>query len=159
MTKRLWQAEGRSVKGFTLLETLLVISVVTVLTAASVPMLLSASSSYQLSSAVLSLTGAIQTTRYQAIMHGYPYQLVMDPVSQTYQIENEPPGASSFTKLGDAVPWSTNKGIALSAVTSLQFSPGGMVTANSGSMILTVSNATTTDTITVSGVGDVTVSP
>jgi prepilin-type N-terminal cleavage/methylation domain-containing protein len=152
-------AAGLASKGFTLLEMLLVVTVIGVLAGISVPIFQSTSSSYQMSSAVLSVTGAIQATRYQAIMHGYPYALAIDPSSQTYQIQNELPGTSTFTGVGSPIPWSVNKGIVLSTATTLQFSPGGTVTIASGSMTLSLSNATTTETITVSEVGNVTVCP
>ena len=145
--------------GFTLIEIVLALAVLTVLTAISLPLFQNASNSYRLSSAVLGVTGAIQSTRYQAIMHGYPYTVTLDPASQTYQAQSEPPGASSFTNVGTAVPWSVDKGITLSPATTFQFSPGGVVSVNSGSMVLTVSDGTTTETITVSEVGNVTVSP
>lgn len=145
--------------GFTLIEIVIVLAVLTALTAISLPLFQNASTSYRMSSAVLAVTGAIQSTRYQAIMHGYPYTLALDPTSQTYQVQNEPPGTSSFTNVGTAIPWSSDKGITLSPATTLQFSPGGIVTVNSGSMVFTLSNGTTTETITVSEVGNVTVSP
>ena len=145
--------------GFTLIEMVIVLAILTVLTAVCLPLFQSATKSYRMSSAVLAVTGAIQSTRYQAIMHGYPYTLTLDPTTQTYQVKNELPGAATFTNVSTAIPWSADQGIALSPATTLQFSPGGIVTVNSGAMVLILNDGTVTETITVSEVGNVTVSP
>ncbi|HET7100236.1 MAG TPA: prepilin-type N-terminal cleavage/methylation domain-containing protein, partial [Terriglobia bacterium] len=101
-------------EGFTLIEIMMTLVIAGVLTAVALPMFQNASKSYRLSSAVLAVTGAIQTTRYQAIMHGCPYTLSIDPTSRTYQVQSEPPGASSFSNVGTAVPWATSGAITLS---------------------------------------------
>ncbi|MGH9397877.1 MAG: pilus assembly FimT family protein [Terriglobia bacterium] len=150
---------GHGEAGFTLIELMMVTLVLAVLMGMSIPLVQSASRSYGLSTAVLGVTGAIQSTRYQAIMHGYPYALVLDPASQTFQIQSEPPGSSSFSNVGGAVPWSSGGGIVLAPATTFQFNPGGIVTVNSGSMVLTLSNTAATETVTVSEVGNVTVNP
>ncbi|MGH9439348.1 MAG: pilus assembly FimT family protein [Terriglobia bacterium] len=146
-------------EGFTLLGVLIALAVATALTSICLPIFQSASQSYRLSSAVMAVTGAIQSTRYAAIMHGYPYILVLNTANETYQVQNEPPGSSSFSNVGTAIPWSSDKSITLSPATTFQFSPGGTVTANSGALTFTLSNGISTETITVSEVGNVTVSP
>ncbi|MGH9355783.1 MAG: GspH/FimT family pseudopilin, partial [Terriglobia bacterium] len=145
--------------GFTLIETIIVLVVLTVLTSICLPLFQSASKTYRLSSSVLAVTGAIQSTRYKAIMHGYPYALVLSATGQTYQVQDEPPGSLSFSNVGTAIPWDADPGVTLSAATTLQFSPGGIVTATVGALTFNLSNGTTTETVTISEVGNVTVSP
>ena len=145
--------------GFTLVETLIVLVILTVLTSICLPLFQNASKTYRMSSAVLAVTGAIQSTRYQAIMHGYPFSLALNATSQTYQVQDEPPGSSSFSNVGTALPWTSDPDITVSAATTLQFSPGGIVTANVGALTFALADGTKTETITVSEVGNVTVSP
>ncbi len=154
-----WHSPASRPDGFTLLGILIALAVATTLTSICLPLFQSATKSYRLSSAVLAATGAIQSTRYAAIMHGYPYALVLDATNETYQVQDEPPGNATFANVGTAVPWSSDKTITLSPATTFQFSPGGSVTVSSGALTFTLSNGTATETVTVSGVGNVTVSP
>src|ERR1039458_6344522 len=61
--------------GYSLIELMLVVLIAMVMGAMAIPQARSAIASYQLSAAVDSATGIIQGTRYQAIMHGYLYQV------------------------------------------------------------------------------------
>ena len=112
--------------------------------------------SYQLSAAVDSATGAIQGARYQAIMHGYPYQVAFDTTQNTFQVLSEAPPATSFTSTGGAVPLSSVP-ITLSAATTLQFKPNGSVSATVGTMTFSISYHGATKTLTVSKYGSITV--
>ncbi len=149
----------RHTRGFTLLEAAFVVALGMAVTTISVPMTKSAMRTYHLNTAVTTLTGAIQTTRYQAIMHGYHYNISIDPPSRSYQLASKVPPATSFSNVGLAIPWCPPGDVTMSSATTLEFFPGGTVTATSGSMTFTLSNGTTTKTVTVSGVGDVTVTP
>jgi Tfp pilus assembly protein FimT len=145
--------------GFTLLEMAFVVAIGMVVTTISVPMTKTALKTYHLNAAVSAVTGAIQNNRYQAIMHGYHYNISFNPASQSYQVGSKVPPATAFSNVGSAIPWSPTGDVTMSPSTTLEFFPGGMVTASTGSMSFSVSNGATTKTITVSGVGDVTVTP
>jgi len=146
--------------GFTLLELTFVMMIGMVITTISVPMTKSAMKTYHLNTAVSSISGSIQSARYQAIMRGYHYNITFNPASRSYQLASKVPPATSFSNVGSAVPWSSTDDVTISSpATTLEFFPGGTVTATSGSMILSVGNGTATKTITVSGVGNLTVTP
>jgi len=149
----------------TLIELLLGISVASVLVGIAVPVIKNALAAYDLSAAVAAVSGSIESTRYQAIAIGCPYNIAFSSATTTYQIGYEalsgtpPTCAASFSNLGNAIPWSSAAGISISAATTLQFSPNGSVTATNGSLAFSLTNGHQTESITVSGVGNVTVSP
>jgi len=72
------QFEGSN-RGFSLIEILVALLIGSVLTAMAIPATRSALASYQLDAALDSVTGAIQGTRYQAIMHGYHIRWISIP--------------------------------------------------------------------------------
>jgi prepilin-type N-terminal cleavage/methylation domain-containing protein len=148
--------QGRSLAGFSLMELLLVVAVSLILSAFAIPVTRSAMASYQLSAAVDSATGAIQATRYQAIMHGYQYQVALNAANNTFQVLSEAPPAVAFTATGGAVQLSAVP-ITLSAATTLQFKPNGSVSAPVGAMNFTISYKGTTKTVTVSNYGSISV--
>jgi len=154
-----------SASGMTLIELMLTISVASVLIGITVPLVKNALAAYDLSAAVSAVSGAIQSTRYQAIATGCPYAIEFHPATTTYQVSYEalsgapPVCAAGFSNLGGPIPWSDGGGISLNAATTLQFSPNGSVTATVGSMALSLTNGARTETITVSGVGNVSVGP
>jgi len=145
--------------GFTLLELAMVVAIGMIATTISVPMTKTALKAYHLNAAVSAVTGAIQSTRYQAISHGYHYNITFNPASQSYQVGSKVPPAAAFSNVGTAIPWSPTGDVTMSPSTTIEFFPGGTVTATTGSMSFPVSNGTTTKTITVSGVGNVSVTP
>lgn len=148
---------GRSWAGYTLVELLVVITIAVILSIMAIPMSRAALASYQLTSAVDSATGAIQATRYQAIMHGYTYQLSFIPGTQTkYQVLSMVPPLTTFANVGNEVPLS-GAPIALSAATTLQFKPNGSVSATVGLMTFSISYNGTTKTLTVSNYGSISV--
>lgn len=147
---------SRSSAGYSLLELLLVVAVALILAAFAIPATRSAIASYELSAAVDSATGAIQGARYQAIMHGYQYQVAFDSIHNTFQILSEAPPATSFTGTGNAVSLSAEP-ITLSASTTLQFKANGSVSATVGAMNFTISYNGTTKTVTVSNYGSISV--
>jgi len=143
--------------GYTLMEVALTVAIFIVLLAFSIPSILSTVKVFRLSAAVGSATSAIQTTRFQAIMQGYPFQLTFNQSNCTYQIASEPMGTGSFTNVGGAIPLS-GSAITLSAGTVLQFKPNGSLSATSGnSETFQISYAGRTKTITVSNYGSITV--
>src|SRR5665213_2527394 len=145
----------RRVAGFSLLELLLVLTVAGIMSAMAIPPMQSAIASYQLTAAVDSATWAVQSTRYQAIMHGYPYRIAFDSTQNTYQILSQPP-STVFANVGTAVPLSGSP-IAFSANTTLQFSPNGSVSAPLGQMNFSITYKGATKTATVSNNGSISV--
>lgn len=160
--------QGNNVEaGFSILELLVVLSVVLVMTAAAVPAVWSAMKSYQLDAAADSASGAIQGARYQAIMHGYLYQLDFNSATNQFQLSNEVPPATTFSTVGSAVPISGSKvtmgvGTASSGSSGhliFQFKQNGSVSITSGQSMpgtLTIAYNGTTKHLTVSNYGSIT---
>ena len=143
-------------RGFTLLELLIVMLVILVLSGIALPQIQAALSTYKLNSAVSATTWAIQTTRYQAIMHGYPYEVAFNAANNTYQVSSEPGGAAAFANVGNAVPFG-NQLITFNTNTTYQFSPNGSVSTVLGLMTYSISNQNATHNVTVSNYGSITV--
>ena len=101
------QRRLRYFEGYSVIELLLVVIVSLIMGAIAIVATRSAMASYQLSAAVDSATGAIQGARYQAIMHGYPYQVAFDNTKNTFQVLSEAPPATLFVPTASAVPVST----------------------------------------------------
>lgn len=147
-------------QGFTLLELLFVCLIAVTLTVISLPILNDVMASFRLRSAVSSVTGAIHTTRYQAISSGYPYQLVLDKTAATIQVQSDPNRTNTFANTGSAIPLSgSSVSVLLGTSTTLQFRPSGLVTATAGSTTLTLTYGSKTETITVSSYGNIKVTP
>lgn len=158
--KRLHFSSSRrygNARGFTLVELIMVVLVGSILTAAAIPQIQRALYAYRLRSAVDSATWAIQSTRYQALQEGYPYQVVFTASTGKYQIQNLPSG-TTYTNVGSAVPLS-GTAIAMTPNTTLQFKPNGSVVASVGGLSFTISYQGTTETITVTNYGNVSVTP
>jgi Tfp pilus assembly protein FimT len=135
---------------------MLVMAISMVMGAMVIPSIRSTMANYQLSAAVDSASGAIQTTRYQAIMQGYPYQVAFSSTNNTFQVLSQAPPATSFSNVGSAVPLAGIP-IVVSANTTLQFKANGAVTAPVGGMSFTISYKGKTKTLTVSNYGSITV--
>jgi Tfp pilus assembly protein FimT len=139
-----------------MIQIVVTLAVLSTLGVMALPTTTNALKNYRLTAAVAAATGAISATRYQAIMHAYPYSITFNSADATYQVASEPPGATSFTNLpGGAVPLSGAGAVTLNQITTLQFNANGIVSATTGTMSFTISNGILTKTITVSGVGDV----
>ena len=141
--------------GYSLLQIVITLAVVSTLGAMALPTTRNALRNYRLTAAVASATGAITATRYQAIMRSYPYNLTFNSTNATYQVANEPSGATSFTNVGGAVPLSGAGDVTINRTTTLQFNANGTVSATTGTLSFTISNGLLTKTISVTGVGDV----
>lgn len=152
--------------GFSILELLLVVSVVLVMTGMAIPAARSAMKSYQLDAAADSVSGAIQGARYQAIMHGYLYQLDFNSTTNQFQLSNEVPPAATFSTVGSAVPISGSQvtlGVGTASSGSaghliFQFKPNGSISITSGQSapgVLTIAYNGTTKHLTVSNYGSI----
>lgn len=155
-------------EGFSLLELLVVIAIGVVLVGMAIPMVLNAMKSYRLTAAVASATGAIQATRYQAIMRGYPgttaspygYKLTFTPSTNSYQAYNLVPPATTYSAVGTPVPISRLGDVTISRTVTYLFGANGTVSETSSpvNMAFQITNPIGgSKTITVSSVGNVTV--
>jgi len=142
--------------GFTMVELVVVLAIGLILTAMAIPTFSGAIASYELNGAVESAGAAIQGTRYQAIMHGYQYEVTLDPTLNTFQVLSEIPPATSFSNVGSAVPLS-GVPITVSAATTFLLKPNGSVSATVGAMNFSISYKGTTKTLTVSNYGSIAV--
>lgn len=149
-------------KGFTVVEMVVTCAVILVVVAIAVPAMKDAMASYRLRGAVATVTGAIQSTRYQAIYQGYAYQVVFDATGKTYQVQRKPIGSAAFSNVGTPVLWSESvQAVTLDANATLTFSPGGRVQGAAAcpcQMTLTYPGRTP-EVITVSAYGNINVNP
>ena len=142
-------------RGFTMIELVIVLAVGSILTAMAIPQVKSGIYNYRLNSAVAMAKWAIQSTRFQALMKGYPYQVVFTASSVNYQIQSLPSG-TTYSNVGNTVPLAAWP-MTFSQNTTINFKPNGMVTATVGSNSFTITYQGTTKTITVSNYGNVAV--
>jgi Tfp pilus assembly protein FimT len=125
-------------RGYSLVELLLVVMISMVLTGIAIPQVKSGMNRYRLQGAIASSTWAIQSTRYQALQLGYPFQVVFTTSTNSYQIQSSPANNGTYTNVGTAVPFS-GSATTLSANTTLQFKPNGFVSAVVGALNFTMS--------------------
>jgi hypothetical protein len=131
-------------------------------------MVQSASAYFKLRGAVAAVTGAIQSTRYQAISQGCRYQLVIDGATKNYQVQNQCPAGGPFVNVCiPAAPTCpkpiTGAGpkVTLNQTTTLTFFPGGRVQSpdNAAMQIIVTYGGKPPETITVSSYGNINVTP
>jgi len=149
--------------GFSLIEVIFVLLISTVLTACALPISEAVLYNYRLSAAVSSATWSVQSTRFQALEQGYPFQVTLQGNSSgynpTYQIASETIGATSFSNVGTSVPLS-GAPVQLNETTVIQFKPNGTVTMTSGGAAVTsfqILYQGSSHTVTVTNYGDVSV--
>ena len=144
--------------GFTLIEMVITVAIALTVTLIAIPLINNAYQSFRLSAAVSSISGAIQTTRYQAISAGYPFQVIFSKANSTYQVQSDPGRTGAFANVGNAVPFGGQQ-MALGADTTIQCHPSGLVTASVGSTTLTITYNNKQENITVSSYGNIKVTP
>ena len=149
-------------RGYSTLELVTVIAVGMIMAAIALPIVKSSLQSFRVQSAVSSISGAISSTRYHAIVDGCPYAVSLRKATNTYQVSSTVTGgacSATFTNIGSAVPFGNTAQIALSQDVAFQFSPGGSVLVTGGAATFNLSHLGTpiTKTIQVSTYGSVTV--
>jgi Tfp pilus assembly protein FimT len=138
-----------------MVEVVMALVVGAILTAVAIPQVQAGIYSYRLNSAVAMAKWAIQSTRFQALEKGYPYQVVFTASTVNYQVQNLPSGVI-YQNVGTTVPLASWP-MTLNQDTTINFKANGMVTATVGSNVFTINYQGKTKTITVSNYGNVTV--
>jgi prepilin-type N-terminal cleavage/methylation domain-containing protein len=145
----------RAQAGFTMMELLMVVAVMLVLMAFAIPQIQGTLNWYRLNSAVAAVNWSVQSTRYQALMEGYPFQVTYNAANNTYQLASDPSSSGTFTNVGGAVPLSGDA-IVVSQTNAIQFKPYGFVTPAAGSnLCFHVTYKGLTKYISVSNYGNV----
>jgi type IV fimbrial biogenesis protein FimT len=154
---------GPAQRGFTAVELLITMAVGIVLAAFAVPLLQNGMNFFRVRAAATSVSGAIQSTRFQAIFHGCPYEIVFNMPAMTYQVaaqQTTPAGcAAAFTNLGPAIPIPNGSSVTLNENVTFQFRPGGLTQTTQGVPTLVLDWRGSKETITVSTYGNITVTP
>lgn len=126
----------------------------------AIPIVRSVYSYYQIRSATAYLTGAIQSTRYQAISSGYGYRIVLSKAASTLQIQSDPARTATFANVANPLPLAgSSTPVVLGQDTTLLLRPSGIVQATTGSTTITLTLGARTETITVSSYGNIKVTP
>jgi len=142
-----------------LIEVLVIVAIGTILTVIAIPSISSGLRNYRLEGAISSVTWAVHSTRYQALMEGYPFQVVFSSAANTYQIQSSPTGvAGPYSNVGSATPFSAFP-VTLSADTTLNFRPNGFVQATTGTLVFNVAYQGVCQKISVTNYGNVSISP
>lgn len=133
---------ARLARGFTRLELLVAVAIISVVSAMALPMVLTVTANSKLRTAMLSASGAIQSVRYQSISTGMPYQITFNHSTGAYLVSAcsncaaslyTPTSAFTYAAVGQSVPFSTGTstnptaGALLSADQTFYFRPGGAV--------------------------------
>jgi Tfp pilus assembly protein FimT len=146
-------------RGFSLVEVLVMVAIGTILTIMAIPSISSGLRNYRLEGAISSVTWAVHSTRYQALMEGYPFQVVFSSATKSYQIQSSPTGiAGPYANVGNAVPFTAYPMI-LSADTTLNFRPNGFVQATTGALAFNVAYQGVCQKLSVTNYGNVSVTP
>ena len=159
--------------GHSLIELMTVVVIVMTMMAISIPIAQNTYRGFHLTAASTAIAGAIQGARYQAIQNGCPSTITFSTTATKYQVASElvsgatPTCAASYSNVGQALPWSTSGDVSLIGGTSamtLTLNANGIVTSTGGAPscasgvgCLVLTNGKYTNTISISGVGNVTV--
>ncbi len=145
-------------RGFSLVEMMVMLAIGTILTVMAIPSINAGLRNYRIDGAVSAVTWAIHSTRYQALMQGYPFQVAFSSAANNYQIQSSPTNNGTYGNVGTAVPISSWP-VTLSADTTLNFRPNGFVTAATGALNFTMTYKGVCQKLTVTNYGNVSISP
>jgi prepilin-type N-terminal cleavage/methylation domain-containing protein len=147
-------------RGFSLVEMLVMLAIGTILTVMAIPSINAGLRNYRIDGAVSAVTWAIHSTRYQALMQGYPFQVAFSSAANNYQIQSSPTSNGVFGNVGTTVPISSWP-ITLSADTTLNFKPNGFVSSTPPvtGLTFTMTYQGVCQRLTVTNYGNVSVSP
>lgn len=143
--------------GFTLIELIMTMVIGLILTLVSIPLINNVYQTFRVNAAISAVTGAIQTTRYQAISNGYPFRVVFSKANSNYQVQSDPNLTGTFANVGNPVPLSTVA--VLGQDTTILCHPGGLITATVGSTTVTLISHGKTESIAISSYGNIKVTP
>src|SRR5882762_164447 len=116
-------------RGFSMIEMLIMLAIGTILTIMAIPSVNAGLRNYRIDGAISAVTWAIHSTRYQALMQGYPYQVVLTSAANNYQIQSSPTGiAGPYSNVGTPVPVSSWP-VLLSSDITLNFRPKGFLSS------------------------------
>lgn len=146
----------RRARGYTMIEIVMAMLVGLILTSMAIPQVKTGMNNYRLNSAVAMAKWAIQSTRFQALEKGYPYQVVFSAANLNYQIQNLPTGAASYQNVGATVPLSSWP-MAFNQDTTVNFLPNGYVSTTPNNTF-TITYQNTIASVTVSNYGNVSTS-
>lgn len=151
--------ERRRNRGYTMLETVIVLLIASVLTVIAVPEVSSAMNRYRLQGAVANATWAIQSTRYQSLQDGIQYQVVFTASTNSYQIQSSSDGGVTFTNVANstAVPLAAVNTV-LNQNTTLRFKPNGYVSAPVGALNFTITYNGMCQSVSVTNYANITLS-
>jgi prepilin-type N-terminal cleavage/methylation domain-containing protein len=161
-------SQGKQAQGFTLIELLFVIVIVMIMTAMAIPLVNNTVSYFRMRGAVAAATGAIQSTRYQAIFQGCPYQIVFTAATNSYQVQNSCPSTGTFVNFCSPSTLAVcpkplagaGSPLTLGADMTMTFSPGGKITSATSPMVMVITyGGKPPETITVSSYGSINVTP
>jgi prepilin-type N-terminal cleavage/methylation domain-containing protein len=166
------RAALRERRGFSLVEVLVVAAIVVLTSVIAVPLVMNLTASMTMQGAVSAVKSGIQSTRYQAIYQGCPYQIVFTAATASYQVQGQPYSAAAggcaaamtnICRAGLATcPVAlagTPPSVALNADVTLLFKPGGSVTSPSfpaGGINMTLTYRGLVQNIQVSTYGNIT---
>jgi len=147
-------------RGYTIIEMLTCVAISLILTSITVPSVQQTLNTFNLKAAASSASWAVQSTRYLALMNGYPYEISFSTAPLAYQVLSKPTGAPSFSNVGGAVNL-VNSGTkpTLNQATTLQFLPNGTVSATAGALNFNLTLGNLVENVSVTASGSVKVTP
>jgi Tfp pilus assembly protein FimT len=161
------------------MELLVIVAIIGLMLKIAMPNIQNTLLNYRLGAASASVAGAIQQTRYRAVMNGCYYTIAFTAGSTTYLVQTQaisgtPPVCATngdtspkFTNADSwgAVPWTTGAGLSVVTSTTLEFGSSGIVGTPPSpatnplvpcapNCSFQLSNGNATRTVTISGVGE-----